>query len=83
MFRIPYSIYSIFCGLDHVQHAHCVQSVAPVVCVMIAGFLHALGQARQLGMFSCTVLFFVAWRFPAGFHSVSTLFHSRDGSDKA
>ena len=27
--------------------------------------------------------FFEAWRFPAGFHSVSTLFHSWDGSDKA
>ena len=27
--------------------------------------------------------FFFAWRFPTGFHSVSTLFHSRDGSDKA
>ena len=27
-------------------------------------------------------LFFDAWRFHAGFHSVSTLFHSRDGSDK-
>ena len=26
---------------------------------------------------------FDAWRVPAGFHSLSTLFHSRDGSDKA
>ena len=27
--------------------------------------------------------FFEAWRFPAGFYSVPTLFHSWDGSDKA
>ena len=32
---------------------------------------------------SAPKFFFDAWRFPAGFHSVFTLFHSRDGSDKA
>ena len=36
-----------------------------------------------LRLWCCVRSFFDAWRFPAGFHSVSTLFHCRVGSDNA
>ena len=67
----------------------CPLGVLCCVCSVLGHLAPVHRCARSVRCFAGAVfwatwlLFFDAWRFPAGFDSPSTLFHSWDGSDKA